>query len=297
MPGARWFEGATLNYAEHMVGLDEDTGPRRDRRPLAVARPVRGDLRRPARPGRARARGPAAPRRRPRRPRRRLPAEHPRDARRVPGDGEPRRGLGDLRARVRRRARDRPLRHRRAEGPARGRRLRLRRQARRPPGRGRRDPRRAADARARRPRALRGGDDGSPARSAGTTSWPSPGRCVRPRAVRPPAVRPVLVRHDRAAQADRPRPRRDPRRGPEEPRPELGPPARRPAAVVLDDRLDDVERAGVVAAAPGLDRDDRRQPGLPGPVDAVAAGGGDAADVHGREPARCSWAAARPVST
>jgi len=24
MPGARWFEGATLNYAEHMVGLDED---------------------------------------------------------------------------------------------------------------------------------------------------------------------------------------------------------------------------------------------------------------------------------
>jgi acetoacetyl-CoA synthetase len=26
MPGARWFEGATLNYAEHMVGLDEDAG-------------------------------------------------------------------------------------------------------------------------------------------------------------------------------------------------------------------------------------------------------------------------------
>jgi len=25
MPGARWFEGATLNYAEHMVGLEEDT--------------------------------------------------------------------------------------------------------------------------------------------------------------------------------------------------------------------------------------------------------------------------------
>ncbi len=25
LPGARWFEGATLNYAEHMVGLDEDT--------------------------------------------------------------------------------------------------------------------------------------------------------------------------------------------------------------------------------------------------------------------------------
>jgi acetoacetyl-CoA synthetase len=25
LPGARWFEGATLNYAEHMVGTDEDT--------------------------------------------------------------------------------------------------------------------------------------------------------------------------------------------------------------------------------------------------------------------------------
>ncbi len=25
MPGAKWFEGATLNYAEHMVGLDEDS--------------------------------------------------------------------------------------------------------------------------------------------------------------------------------------------------------------------------------------------------------------------------------
>ena len=24
MPGAQWFTGATLNYAEHMVGRDED---------------------------------------------------------------------------------------------------------------------------------------------------------------------------------------------------------------------------------------------------------------------------------
>ena len=132
MPGARWFEGATLNYAEHMVGPDEDTG-----RVAIVARSQSrdpfeltfGELRDQVAP---RAGRPRAPRRRPRRPRRRLPAEHPRDARRVPRDGEPRRGLGDVRARVRRRARDRPLRHRRAEGPARGRRLRLRRQARRP---------------------------------------------------------------------------------------------------------------------------------------------------------------------
>ena len=39
-----------------------------------------------------------------RRPGRRLPAEHPRDARRLPRHGEPRRGLGDLPAGVRRRA-------------------------------------------------------------------------------------------------------------------------------------------------------------------------------------------------
>ncbi|MEA2419071.1 MAG: acetoacetyl-CoA synthetase, partial [Thermoleophilaceae bacterium] len=26
MPGAEWFTGATLNYAEHMVGADEDLG-------------------------------------------------------------------------------------------------------------------------------------------------------------------------------------------------------------------------------------------------------------------------------
>src|ERR1700704_5300815 len=33
MPGAQWFTGARLNYAEHLVGLDED----RDR-PAVVAR-------------------------------------------------------------------------------------------------------------------------------------------------------------------------------------------------------------------------------------------------------------------
>ncbi len=110
MPGARWFEGATLNYAEHMVGLDEDSG-----RVAIVARsqsrdPFEVTLGRPARPGRAGAGGPAAPRRRPGRPRRRVPAEHPRDARRVPGDGEPRRRLGDVRAGVRRPGGDRSLR-------------------------------------------------------------------------------------------------------------------------------------------------------------------------------------------
>ena len=88
---------------------------------------------------------------------------------------------------------------------------------------------------------------------------------VRLAAVRPPALRPLLVGHDRPAEGDRPRPRRDPDRAPEEPRPRLGPPAGRPAALVHDDRLDDVERAGLDAAPAGVDRDDRRQPGLPRP--------------------------------
>ena len=49
---------------------------------------------------------------------------------------------------------------------------------------------------------------------------------VRAGAVRPPAVRAVLLGHHRQAEGDRPRPRRDPARAPEEPRPELGSQAR-----------------------------------------------------------------------
>ena len=48
----------------------------------------------------------------PRRPRRRLHAQHPRDARGVPRDREPGGDLGDVRAGVRRPQRDRPVRHR-----------------------------------------------------------------------------------------------------------------------------------------------------------------------------------------
>ena len=46
---------------------------------------------------------------------------------------------------------------------------------------------------------------------------------LRPRPVRPPAVGPVLVGHDRPAQADRPRSRRDPARAPQGPRAPHGP--------------------------------------------------------------------------
>ena len=101
MPGAEWFPGARLNYAEHVLGTDEDAD-----RVAVVARSQtrdadRADLRRAARSGRAGARGTAAPGRRPRRPRRRLPAQHPRDARRLHRHHEPRRHLGDVRAGVR----------------------------------------------------------------------------------------------------------------------------------------------------------------------------------------------------
>ena len=116
MPGAEWFPGARLNYAEHMLGDDARCGG--DRRALEHARADRADLRRVARPGRPCAGRADAARRRPRRPRRRLPAEHPGDARRVPGDGEPGRDLGERLARVRRPQRDRPARADRAQGAA-----------------------------------------------------------------------------------------------------------------------------------------------------------------------------------
>ena len=56
MPGAEWFPGAPLNYAEHMVGRDEDLDRGRCHGHLADPRPVRAELRRPARTGRRRAR-------------------------------------------------------------------------------------------------------------------------------------------------------------------------------------------------------------------------------------------------
>ena len=98
----------------------------------------------------------------------------------------------------------------------------------RPARRGGRDPRRAArrsstsctcPTPAATDDALPGrGRVGRPARRAGPLEFD-------PVAVRPPALRAVLVRHDRAAEGDRPRPRRHPRRALQEPRPELGPPA------------------------------------------------------------------------
>ena len=92
-----------------------------------------------------------------------------------------------------------------------------------------------------------------PWRVDGARSWPgcwptSDARRVgrdHPGALRPSARRPVLLRHHRQAEGDRPRPRRHRRRTSEEPRAVVGPRPRRRAALVLDDGLDDVERAGV----------------------------------------------------
>ena len=102
--------------------------------------------------------------------------------------------------------------------------------------------------------------------------------------LRPPGLRALLVRHHRAAEGDRARPRRPAHRAPQGRRPGLGPQARRAPAVVLDHRVDDVERAGVRPARARIDRDDRRRPDVAGPLVPVAAGRGDAGELHGREP-------------
>ena len=83
MPGATWFPGAQLNYAEH-VFRDRDDADDRGPPRVRAARARRAQLGRAARAGRRRRRRPARARRRARRPRRRLPAEHPRGDRRLP---------------------------------------------------------------------------------------------------------------------------------------------------------------------------------------------------------------------
>ena len=76
------------------------------------------------------------------------------------------------------------------------------------------------------------------------------------------ALRPLLLGYDRPAEGDRARPRRDPARAPEESR--LWGWDVRPGDRLLwftTTALDDVERARLGAAPPGVGRDARRQPG------------------------------------
>ena len=168
MPGARWFPGALLSYAEHVFAGKDDAAVAlvhaSELRPLAettLGRAPRADRRRRRRAGR--------PRRRARRPGRRLPPEHRRDGHRLPRLRVARCRLVFLLPRFRRSRRRRPLRADRAEGAARGRRLPLRRARLRPARGDRADPGRAPDARPHGPRAL-------PARAACAPGQPGHGR-------------------------------------------------------------------------------------------------------------------------
>ena len=287
MPGAEWFPGATpeLRRAPDRTRGGPRSG--RGRGALADARAARADVRRADRAGRPRSGPGSSGSGSRRRSRRRVHAQHPRDADRVHRDREPRRDLGHVRARVRRPQRRRPVRPDRAARADRRRRLRLPRPLHRP---------RAAEV-----ETIRAG-----IRRSSTWSWVPFGEARIPKtavgwedltaesaplefeqvAVRPPAVRPVLVGHDRAAEADRARPRRPADRAPQEPRALLGPQARRPPAVVLDHRVDDVERARRRPAAALVDRDARRRSRVARPARAVAARRGAPAVGDGRRARR-----------
>ncbi len=145
MPGAEWFPGARINYAEHVFRDrdDADVAIRHagEGRPLAEL--TWGELRRLT----ARiAAGLRAAGRRTRRPGRRLPAERARGDRRAARVRVARRRLVVLLAGLRRAQRRRPLRADRAEGAARRRRLPLQRPRVRPSRDGRRAAQAAADA-------------------------------------------------------------------------------------------------------------------------------------------------------
>ena len=86
MPGAVWFPGARLNFAERCLtpGADGDTAlVLVGESESGLEPPGRGDLRRAAPAGRRGRRDAAPARRPPRRPGRRLPAEHRRGDRRA----------------------------------------------------------------------------------------------------------------------------------------------------------------------------------------------------------------------
>ena len=262
MPGARWFPGAELSYAEHMFARQG----RRARSALVHASELRplgetswGELR-----GRtaAFASGPARARRRPRRPRRRLPPEHrggggrvPRHARASARSGPRARRTSASRAVVR------PLRADRAEGAARGRRLPLRRQGLRPARGGRADPRgdcRASSTRSTCPTSREPLDRGSVWEQLARERRRRRAR-VRAAAVRPPALGALLLGHDGAAEVDRPRAGRRAARVPEGAVPPLRPASRRPALLVHDHRVDDVEPRRRRAPHRRADRPLRRQ--------------------------------------
>ena len=219
MPGADWFPGATLNYAEHalaaadgrldddiaVIAADESGGDRLVT--LAELRALVGA----AQAGLASAGGGGG------RPGRRARPEPAGGAGRLPRDGRARRGLVVLFAGLRRTVGDRQVHSDRADGVDRGRRIHLRRQGlrhrrdgRRNPGRTARAGRRGAHRRRwarRRPDGAIGWDElvSDPAEPEYT-----PGAVLRA------AVGAVFIGNHRTAQADRPVGRRDRARTPED---------------------------------------------------------------------------------
>ena len=190
---------------------------------------------------------PSSPRRRSGRPGRRLRAEHPRDARRVPRRGLARRRLVERRSRVRGPLRDRPSEPDRTGRPGCDRRLSVRHEADRAVGSRRRDRRRASVVAPRRPRPV--SRRRRAARHRRTRRHPvgrahgarRRGTGIHRAAGRPPALRAVQLGHHRTPEGDRARPRRRRRRASQGAHVPPGPRRWRPLLLVLHDGLDDVE--------------------------------------------------------
>ena len=298
MPGAEWFPGARLNYAENVLSRAR---PGHE----ALRLPERGSARPPACPGTSSPRACddcatalRTARDRQGRSRRRLPAEHARRRRRDARDDQHRRDLVGLRSGLRRARRARSLLAARAEAACSASTAIVTAASRSI------DARRCAGIADELPTLEHvvlvpylEPDDRRPLRAGFTALGRA--RCRRRRCrdrhrVRagpagPSALDPVLVGNDRAAEADRARSRRHHDRADEEPAVPHGR-AARPADVLLhDDRLDDVElprQRAAVRCDPGAVR---RQPGLAGSGRAVADGRG--------RPASASSARARPTSS
>ena len=267
MPGAEWFPGVELSYAEHVFrGKDDDeVAILFDGEGREAGQWTWGELR--AQTARARA-GPEAPRRGPRRPRRRL---HRQRARRRSPPSWPRRRW----ARSGRAAR--PTSACAPSSTA-----------------SRRSSRRSCSPSTATTTAASTSTSPTSSRScarscrrsadtvdprAGLVRRRGAGRAdLRARAVRPPAVGPLLQRHDRPAEGDRARAGRDPARAPQEAAPAPGRARRRPRVLVHHHGLDDVELPHVRPAHAGGDRALRRQPRLPGHGPAVGPRRADADD-------------------